>query len=208
MPLYNPFAPPTEYRWMDTPPPLPATLHFETELPDSYSLERGGLHVESEAAVSVNRGEVVTTSTGDYIQTTQRVVTLEASYDVQVTQVDVGAGSQALQTVVEAGATPEAYQQQEAPAVETQAYVDPYASYETGSVAVTGQTSAEVQQQGDFYTDTAIDPSVFQQFGFDQGTTAPDASVYQYFGFSGGEPEPVAVTPPPDPAFLHPEEFL
>ena len=200
MPLFNPYATRAP-SFLDAPVPLRPTVQIETELPDSFTLQRKGLRVETEAFV-VNRGEFITTVTGDYVQRSQKVVTADESYEIVITQVDVGAGSQALQTVQTPATEGQSYEEPLPTISETVAYVDPYVASETGSVAVVTPVPVEAQQADTLY----VDPSTFQQFGFDTGTTPTvDPSTYAQFGFDTGA---TTVVIAPDPIYLHPEDFL
>ena len=87
----------------DAPGTLRPVFVYETVMPAPYISELMGMSVESiVAAPVVQAGEILNTSTGDFVRVQYSVAGLDSTTDVEVTQVDVGSGSGQLQTVVSA----------------------------------------------------------------------------------------------------------
>ena len=106
MPLFNPFLPQPAYLAADEPVEALPSIFYETRVATGFTLRQQGLIVESEAIVRHVNGDYFTTEQGDYIARTVRVVTSDESYDVEITQTDIGAGVGQLQIVTEQTLTP------------------------------------------------------------------------------------------------------
>ena len=86
---------------------MPATLSpvfvYESQMPAPYISELMGMTMESSvAAPTVQAGEIINTSKGDFVRVKYTVVQNGEPVDVEAVQVDVGAGDTQLQTVVSA----------------------------------------------------------------------------------------------------------
>ena len=71
---------------------LPPTVKVETKGASAYEQEQMGQHSETSNVAPINRGEIESTSRGDYLQQTRSVVTATESYEELTTVTDIGAG--------------------------------------------------------------------------------------------------------------------
>lgn len=91
MSYYTPPRPSLSYLY--EPPALLPTVKIETASPSAFSQHQAGLVSETGQDFVINHGEVESTTKGDYVQTTERVLTATGSYEVDVVSVDIGAGT-------------------------------------------------------------------------------------------------------------------
>ena len=197
MPLFNPFVPQSPYDHLDAPVDRLASVFFETQIPSGYVLEQQGLFVETQSVVKHVNGDLFTTQKGDYISRTVTVVTAEESYEVEVTQTDIGGGEGELQIVVDPAAPPPPevvaaveYEDPIAAAPETSTSTSPYEATETAPAEATPESVAPSIETQATETSVATPPPYDPTYGgaaYPTEAPAPAAEVSS----GSGEPTPV-----------------
>lgn len=201
MSLYDPFGFRPQFAAPDQPADLPPSLIYETQAPNAFALTRQGSIAETQVPARREAGEIFTTTQGDVVVRTVRVESASESYEVEVTQIDVGGGIEQLQVVAYDEPPPveviEAVVTHEIPATETVTYVDPYVATETSAAPVSPEPiPVEVQVENTAVTaEVPYDPTYGGQAyptelpvaEVNTGggeTTVIDPSLYDYFGFT------------------------
>ena len=171
MPLWAP--PSNSYSDAFRQPPVLPTVKVETKGASAYEQEQSGQRSETSQPIPISRGEIETTSRGDYRVQTRTIVTATETYEETVTVTDLGGGAANLVPVTPID------------------YTD-YTVYQAPSSAP--DTTAPMQAQ-----DPAFDPYAQWNFNWIAFETAPSYDPTESNAYSQPEtaPPPVYYAPLP-----------